>query len=306
MLNTIKFLFNNLTGQAHIKSIWGAIAGGLASGVAGSLLGGGGGGSNNNAPAEADDFSIDTGLFSSSFDNSGDNSLITSLSPEMYAIQNNALQQAGLFSGMQAPQFQQAQQLGSGYLDQLGTFDPMALAEQQYGLLSPIFEREQEQERKDLEAHLIAQGRLGSTGGSEQQGSLSQAQGDTRRRALYDAYNQGIAGQNHLANLGMGLSQFAPQLQGMYAGLGQTYLNTPLAIQEAALAPVGMMGTLSGAGGTGYNSPSFSQSLGQGLMTQGVNQISSGVNGMFTPSQDQYDYVPNTIPWTGPSWTGGY
>lgn len=126
------------------------------------------------------------------------------------------------------PFFQQASQIGSqspgaGFLSQLNQFDPYQAAETQFGRLEDILNPARERTRGSLEARLLSQGRLGSTGGTLQQEGLETAIDQSRRQGLFDAFGQAQQTQQNLLGLGTGLNQQqmqrAAQLQQL--GLGQ-------------------------------------------------------------------------------------
>jgi hypothetical protein len=192
-----------------------------------------------------------------------------------------------------------AGQMGQDFLQQLGAYgnDPYSIANYQYGLLSPMLQGDQNQERMDLESRLYSQGRLGSTGGSQDFNALYDSQGDTNRKLLYDSLGIGMESQSHLYNMAAGLSQLDPQLRGLFQNLGTQSLNIPLGIQQSMLEQARIAGglaggTASGSGSTGQLTPL--QGIGAGLINQGVDQLGGAFDGMFssvgTGSGDPYGF----------------
>lgn len=269
----------------------------VAGGVLGGLLGGGKSRSGTPQVSKVNPFNVNTGLFGSQWDGSN---LNTTMAPELSNLQTGSLATAGLFGGV-SPGMLQAQQMGQGFLQDLGTFDPMSVGQQQYDLFSDIIGRQQERDRLAQESRLFSQGRLGSTGAGIEQEALRQAQGDVRTKALMDSYGLGLQAQDRLYNMGTGLSQFAPQLQGLYGNLQNTYINQALGIDRAALAPARLGGQL-GFISQGSQAPQYSMTerLGQGLLSGAASGIgdyignydfggSSGL--MTTPSVPSVDYT---------------
>lgn len=306
--------------------VWGAIAGGLASGIAGSLLGG------NKTPSDdfqkvqsANPFTAGGGLFSTSWQQQpggpdsqvwvnssgsqrhpgegegywktvkgekgpmGLNMEITD--PMLRSINEQGLFGANQFLGManNNATADMAGQMGQDFLTQLGAYgnDPYSIAQHQYGLLSPMLQQDQEQERMNLESRLYSQGRLGSTGGSQDFNALYDSQGDTNRKLLYDSLGIGMGSQSHMYNMAAGLSQLDPQLRGLFQNLGTQSLNVPMSIQQSMLEQARIAGglagqTASGSGTSGQLTPI--QGVGAGLINQGVNQLGGAFDGLFTNS----------------------
>jgi len=84
------------------------------------------------------------------------------LSPELQNIYQGALTRSGLFGG-QASQY--------------AMMDPFAAADLFYQQEQPYYEQQEQRQRTDLETRLLAQGRLGGTGGATEQQALEEAIG---------------------------------------------------------------------------------------------------------------------------------
>jgi hypothetical protein len=295
-------------------AIGGPIGASLVASGAGGLLGGGAGGGTNTITQQsvANPFTAQGSLFNTSFGptsqpgvNTGGGTLgnLTNQVREgqgplglNLGISDPTLQgisQQGLFGAQDF--FNQAQnnpnaalagQLGGGFLEQLGTFNPLDVAQNQFGLLSPILNEQFTQDRLSQENRQFAQGRLGSTGGAQDVNALLDSQNDARRKLLFESFGQGQQAQNQLFNLGSGLSQLDPQLRGLFGGLGTNFLNVPLSIQQAGLNQAQIAGSLAGANTSGtLTNPgqSFSQQIGAGLINSGVSGLTSGLEGLFQP-----------------------
>ena len=205
------------------------------------------------------------------------------------------LMQTGLFGADQALQAALmnenaalAGQLGGDFLSQLGTTDPLAIAQNQFDLVNPILSRGFEERRLDQEARQFAQGRLGSAGGARDVAALEQSQAEAERLLLADALGQGLASQAQLFNIGSGLTQLDPQLRGLFANLGGQFANIPLSFQQAALNQAQIGGALAGANTSGtLTSPGTSPlaGIGSGLLNSGVNQITNSIQNAFQPTQ---------------------
>jgi hypothetical protein len=94
---------------------------------------------------------------------------LQSLSPELADMYQGALTRSGMFGG-QALQY---------------SLNPFEAADTFYQQQQPFYQRAEDQSRTDLETKLLAQGRLGGTGGSRQQQGLEEAilGGQTQRRS---------------------------------------------------------------------------------------------------------------------------
>tara|TARA_R110000772_G_scaffold21514_8_gene59100 strand:- start:73 stop:870 length:798 start_codon:yes stop_codon:yes gene_type:complete len=86
-------------------------------------------------------------------------SALLNLSPELQNIYQGALSRSGLF--------------GEQVLPYAG--DPFAAADMFYQQQQPYFQRDEDRLRQDLETRQLAQGRLGSTGGAQERGSVEEA-----------------------------------------------------------------------------------------------------------------------------------
>jgi len=276
--------------------IGGAVASSVAGGLVSKAMGGGSSGSSSSQQAYANPFTSDTGLFDSTW--TGDR-LKTRKDYRLNSLQNRALSKANQYMGMEAPQFDQLQDLGTGFLNQVGSFDPYQAAQDQYNLLSPELLRQQEQDMLNQENRLFAQGRLGSTGGAQDMESLARAQEASRAQMMYDSWAQGQAAQQQMAGLGLNFASAAPSLQGAYGQLGSAYLNPALQIDQQALQSAQVAGGLAGAMNTGTltqtGGPNMWDSLGSGLMQSGANMLGNVDWGsMFGGGAPSWNQTPQT------------
>jgi hypothetical protein len=271
-----------LKGLKRQAGFLGNLLGAVAPTLLGGLLGGDEPGSPQQVGSQmANPFDVSGGLFGTSFQ---DGNLQMSLDPQL-----QQLQQSGLFGAQQFmnqaqtnPNAALAGQLGEGFLGQLGTFNPMDVAQQQFGLLNPMLQEQFTQDRLGQESRQFAQGRLGSTGGAQDVQAMLGAQEDARRNLLFESYGQGLQGQQHLFNLGSGLSQLDPQLRGLFGNLANQALNVPLSLQQAGLNQAQIAGGL--AGGAQFQpQQSMGQALGAGLINSGVQGLTGMAQGLFSP-----------------------
>jgi len=132
------------------------------------------------------------------------------------------------------PELQEVyQQLLGGGRQALGAaeYDPYTAAETLFGRMEGILAGGRERERQGLESRLLAQGRLGSTGGLFQQQGLEQAIEQQRAQSLNQAFGQAQQVQQGLFGRGLSGIQGAVGLQ----QLGQQQLSTGI---QAGAAPL--------------------------------------------------------------------
>jgi len=242
----------------------------LAAGAGNTLLGGllgGGGGSSSSVTTTPNPLAISGGGL---FDTTARGQI--NLTPEMQAIQSGLFAQAG----GQDPFQQQAGTLGAGFLGQVGEFDPFAAAQTQFGRMEDILAPQRDQERMAQESRLFSQGRLGSTGGAQQQQALESAFLQQQQQGLYDALGQGQAIQGQQIAQGMALGQVPLSQQ-------TQSLNNLLGIQTGAVDQLEMGGTLGGNTVTS-TTPGIDPlaTLGTGMMTGGAEQLQQGIGGLFS------------------------
>jgi len=178
---------------------------------------------------------------------------LLTLSPELTDIYQGGLGRSGLF-GTQAADY--------------AFMDPFAAGEQFYQQMQPFFQEEEDKARTDLETRLLAQGRLGSTGGAEEQRALEEAiqksraqrrtAGFTQAQSLIDTLlgrERGDIAQSvglleipiAQANVGRGIGGSIGSVAA--SGLQSQAASQRLLAQTAAQDP-GLFGTLaSGIGG---------------------------------------------------------
>lgn len=262
---------------------FGAIGSTVAGGVIAHNSGGGGGSSGKARSFVGNNNLFNVGLNANSRTRHG----TFQATGDLGDIQQTSLDQAGLFSGM-AQNNQTADlasQLGLDFLNQVRSTSPFDVAQNQFDLMSPLLNNQFNQDNLDLESRLFAQGRLGGTGGSNQQNALFDSQNDSRRQLLFDSLSQGLATQQQNANLGIAFGQLDPQLRGLFQGLGTNSLNNALNINQAGLNQFSTLATAAGGGSTGGGGINAGQAIGAGLLNSGVNGLTGLFNGTNqTPS----------------------
>lgn len=266
-------LKGGLTGFATTGNPWGAAAGAAAGGFLSPDETYAGGAERAAQMAQFNPYSITSGIGTGTFEGGKG---VSELDPRFQNLSGLLSGQAETFLGGAAqpqasgiplyqrgiqqalPFFQQAgataaQAPGAGFLSQLQEFDPYQAAETQFGRLEEILDPGRERARGSLEARLLSQGRLGSTGGGVQQEGLETAIEQSRRQGLFDAFGQAQQTQQNLLGLGTGLNQ--QQMQ--------------RAAQQQALG-LGQAGFLTGAGagleGLGLSRQQMQQQLGLGAL----------------------------------------
>ena len=155
-------------------------------------------------------------------------------------------------------------QLSGQAFNQLGSFNPQTAAEgmmaQQVGAMQPYWNRD----TSALQDTLLAQGRLGSTGGARQQAALA-GQQDTTKLGMYKgAWDSAQQTQQNLANMGMGLGNYGQ-------GMGSNML--------------GYQQGMTGFGNNWQNLGSGLFGMGQGMAGIGTNVGGYGLNRAATMGQ---------------------
>ena len=179
-------------------------------------------------------------------------SALLNLSPELTNIYSGLLSRSGMF-GQQANAY---------------SADPMMAANQFYNQQQEYFQPREDRARTDLETRLLAQGRLGSTGGQRQYGELEEsilAQQNQRQTAAYSQSQMMI-----------------DQLLGRESGdIGQAVGLLDVPQQQGNLA-MGIGGQLGSAAATGLAARSAAaQTLGQANAQSTLGSVGSQLGGLF-------------------------
>ena len=273
-----------------MPAIFGPFACGLAAGAAGSFLGGGGNSSANDTQERFKGFSTTGGLFDAGLTKvkKGNDIVDFGINGPIGNLQDQLINSStGLFG--QSGNADIAGNLGAQFLNNVGSTDPLELQRALFSQISPQLIDQQQQDFLGLEGRLFGQGRLGSTGGSRDLGTLFSEQEDARQRLLFDTFGQAQAAQNQQTNLGMALSQLDPQLRGLFSGIGNEQLAAALGIQQAADAnfrtgaQIGGASRIAELNSGGADVSGLFPQIGSGLMASGIDQIGSGVNNIFSP-----------------------
>jgi len=168
---------------------------------------------------------------------------------------------------------------------QIGNYSPEEYAQNMYDMDLQMLNPELQQQSLDNEARLLAQGRLGSTGGAGQTQGLMQAQNMTRLGLRRDSYNKSQMQLDNMrrrqqedATFGMGIGSLA-------SGYGQQSLNFANQRGQNAWQSAGMK---SGAalGRAGANAGMIGSAL-QGFNSQEGMSFGNlfGAGGMFGQAQ---------------------
>lgn len=241
---------------------WGALAAGAGSAIVGGLMGGG----KSPKPKPMVSSITGTGMFDLVRDPSkGRTARTLRLDPRMKQYQNLMYERALGNDPFQ----QQLSDLGQGFLNQVGSFDPWQAAETQFSRLEAILNPARERERQAQEARLFAQGRLGSTGGGIEQEATQTAVEQQRAKSLIDALAQAQDLQGTMLQRGTSLGMMPYQMQ---SGAFGDLTNMQQLAQGVANAGI--------QGGSYTPSPSWQQQIGSGLMQGGMNLFGQGLKGM--------------------------
>jgi len=174
---------------------------------------------------------------------------LLNLSPELANIYGGALTRSGLFGG-QAGQY--------------AGMDPFAAGELFYQQQQPYFQEEEDRQRTNLETRLLAQGRLGGTGGAQEQRALEESIGASQAQRRTAGFNRAQALINTLLGRERGDLATATGL-----------LDIPL---QYANVGSGIGGTLGQVAASGLASQAASQGLLAAVQGTG-NPLTSGLMG---------------------------
>ena len=148
---------------------------------------------------------------------------------------------------------------------QIGNYSPEEYAQNMYDMDLQMLNPELAQQSSAQEARLLAQGRLGTTGGAGAQGGLMQAQNMTRLGLRRDSYNksqQQLDAMRRRQQEDMGFGLGLGQMAGGYANQslnfanqrGQNAWQAANMKSGAALGRAGAMAGMIGSGLQGFNS----------------------------------------------------
>jgi hypothetical protein len=145
---------------------------------------------------------------------------------------------------------------GTGFLDTASTYDPFAVAEEQFNRLDAILEPGRTSARTGTAAGLLSTGRLGSTGGARAQSEVESAIERERQMMLGDQFQIAQNVQDQMVGRGSTLTQLGLQERGQAQDIGTQNVATGLGVgqfgmgQQAQTADIGSM-LLSGGLSTG-------------------------------------------------------
>jgi hypothetical protein len=252
----------------------------------------GGGGSSASSSTTANPFEVRGGLFDSTWD--GSNLDVGFADAGMQRVSD--MGKGGAYDFLDMARNNEtadmAGLMGQNFLGQLGAQGSSAqdIMMQQFGMMNPLLQKQQERDFLNMESRLNSQGRLDQQGvgsGSGQMQGLFDSQGDQTTKLMYDSLGQGMNYQNHLFNLGSGLSQLDPALRGSFQNLGTGMLNIPMSMQNAMFNQAGVAGNLAGATQTGSGNNGqlgMTETIGAGLINSGVNNLANQASNWFQPS----------------------
>ena len=275
---------------------FGAIGGSLLTTAVGSAFSSGGGpGTPSQSSEQVNPFGISGGLFGGSgFGEDG--SVNFNLDPQLAQLQGQGLNQSNQFGNLALNNAgsQGAFNLGQQFMGQLNETNPLALQntlfQQQAGLLQPQFQQQQ----LDQEGRLFAQGRLGSTAGSNQQEALLNSQNNTFGQLLANAFQQSQGQQQQTAGLASMFSQLDPQLSGLFQSLGTGGLSNALNINQGNIDTLALGGDLNTSSSTiGALGPEANNPLSAGLITSGAGGIGKALGGLFQGGPVDFFGTPN-------------
>ena len=192
--------------------------------------------SSSSSSTSVSPFQSTTGLGTANFTSGGD--ITTSLDPRFLGLQNQFLGGAGSALGQlgafQTNPFQASQ-----------PFDLEGVTQDQFDLLERIQGRGREQQAQNLEERLFSQGRLGSTGGINEQRNLQDFFGQQQAQNLASAFGQGLAGQQQQFGQDLATSQQQNAQQQLLSSLGSGLFSSALTPEQMLLNQLQVGGNLS-------------------------------------------------------------
>lgn len=169
----------------------------------------------------------------------------------------------------------QALGLSQDVLGQLGSFDPMTAAEEQFNRLDAILEPGRTRARTGTAGGLLASGRLGSTAGARAQSEVERAIEQERQALLADQFGKATDVQAQMAGLASGLG-----------GLGLSQAQGGSGLMSQAIADrLGLIGA--GAGLQGQVADIGEQMTGLGMSQRGFEAQLARENMMSALGIDQ-------------------
>jgi hypothetical protein len=162
------------------------------------------------------------------------------------SLGQTGMAEGGAFTQSLNPQWQQAQnqQLGASNnaIGQLGAFnnspfqaspfDLQGTVQNQYNLLEGLQQPTRDQAMLSQEERLFARGRLGGTSGMQEQRNMQDAFGQQQSQNMFNAYNQGLAGQQQQYGQQLGQAQQQQQQQQLLGNLGTGLFSSAMSPEE--------------------------------------------------------------------------
>jgi hypothetical protein len=239
-------------------------------GLESALGAAGGGGGDGFDVQQASPYSIDTGAFSGSFKGGH---LQGSMSGDMRQASQRNMYLSRRFGNEVLSSGQPYLTAGQGALSQLGSFDPFAAAEEQFGRLDAILEPGRNQARMGTAGGLLSTGRLGSTAGSRTQAEVEGEIERQRQGLLGEQFLGAQQTQQNLMQMATGLTQAGRGEQAAVQGMQTGALTNALNIDSQLQAALGLGSTVSKPEAVAQSQPGFGQQLTQGALTAGVGAL---------------------------------
>lgn len=199
--------------------------------------------------------------------------IISTLSPELQALFEQQLQQAGGFLGSVGTAGETAIQTGEGFLSAAQTFDPFAAAEEQFKRLDAILAPGRNAASMGTAGGLLATGRLGSTAGNRVQAETEAAIERERQQLLHDSLASATGVSESLVNRGVTAGAFGLDQKNITQALGLQALGGAFGIDSQSQALLGLGGQLSAPSGVLPGQASPVQSLLAAGTTAAVSKL---------------------------------
>ena len=156
--------------------------------------------------------------------------------------------------------------------------DPFEAANQYYGLMSPFVQQDQQDANLALESRLLAQGRLGGTGGQNQYGRLQEAHERTNSENRFKS----VSAAQDMMQRAFGDARTAGSLPDSYADIGMKSAGqrgqAALGALDARAKSYQNLGNVEAAAGTGWSNALAGL---DGLASTAANAYTGGSAGMM-------------------------
>ncbi len=198
--------------------------------------------------------------------------VVGNLDPALQGIFDQGVGQAGAFQNQVPTAGRQASELGAGFLEQAGEFDPFAAAQTQFDRLDAILEPGRSKARSGTASGLLSTGRLGGTAGNDVQAQVEGEIEQQRQQLLGQQFTGAQQVQDSLVNRGTNLGAFGLQQQAGQQALGQGALAGALGIDSQLQSQLALGGQLTRDAPVQAEQSGFDAIL-QGGLTAGVGAL---------------------------------